>query len=379
MLVTGCPAYGHLLPMLPLVRAAARAGHDVLVATGPDMVDAMQRRGLRVAPAGPTFPEMWAAHDAALVGLEDAAPIEQALAGGTALFGATVPARLRDLADLCRDWRPHLVVHETLELAGPVLARRLGVPSVVHGFGPMFPMYAEIGAQIGPAAGEPDLWEYLGPTTCLDICPPSLRPDGPPPYAATRPLRPSAGEPSAGAVPEPVAALLASPRPLVYFTLGTVTNGTDGELATGIAALRDLGMNVVVTTGPGVDPADLGDLPPHVAVAGFVPQAAVLARADLLVSQCGAGTLLGALCHGVPQVCLPRGTDQPQNAACVAAAGAGVVVDPADFAVDTIRAAAERVRDDPSYAAAARRLQAEIATMPSPDAVLEDLLARVSA
>ena len=379
LLVTGCPAYGHLLPMLPLVRAAERAGHEVRLATGPDMVAAMERRGLRVLAAGLSFPEMWASHDAALVGLEEAPPMEQAIAGGTGLFGATAPARLRDLEDLCRDWRPDLVVHETLELAGPVLARRLGVPSVVHGFGPMFPMYAFIGAQIGPAAGQPDLWDHLSTTTCLDICPPSLQPDGPPPYAATLPLRPSAGEASAAPVPEAVAALLASSRPLAYFTLGTVTNAAEGELATGVAALRELDMNLVVTTGPGVDPADLGDLPPHVAVAEFVPQAVLLARADLLVSQCGAGTLLGALCHGVPQVCLPRGTDQPQNAACVAAAGAGVVVDTDDFAVDTIRAAAERVRDDPSYAAAARRIQGEIAEMPSPDAVLETVLTRVSA
>ena len=28
------PGYGHLLPMLPLVRAAQRGGHDVLVTPG---------------------------------------------------------------------------------------------------------------------------------------------------------------------------------------------------------------------------------------------------------------------------------------------------------------------------------------------------------
>lgn len=31
------PAYGHLLPMVPLIRAAQRAGHDVLVSSGSDM------------------------------------------------------------------------------------------------------------------------------------------------------------------------------------------------------------------------------------------------------------------------------------------------------------------------------------------------------
>jgi UDP:flavonoid glycosyltransferase YjiC (YdhE family) len=36
--LVGCwPAYGHLLPMLPLVRAARRAGHDVVVSSGADL------------------------------------------------------------------------------------------------------------------------------------------------------------------------------------------------------------------------------------------------------------------------------------------------------------------------------------------------------
>ena len=35
LLFTASPAYGHLLPLLPMVRAAMTAGHDVRLATGP--------------------------------------------------------------------------------------------------------------------------------------------------------------------------------------------------------------------------------------------------------------------------------------------------------------------------------------------------------
>ena len=59
VLFTGVPAYGHLLPMLPMMRAATRAGHDVRVATGRDMVDAMRRRGLSAYAVGPTLAEMF--------------------------------------------------------------------------------------------------------------------------------------------------------------------------------------------------------------------------------------------------------------------------------------------------------------------------------
>ena len=110
-------------------------------------------------------------------------------------------------------------------------------------------------------------------------------------------------------------------------------------------------------------------MPANAVVAEFVPQAAVLERADLLVSHSGSGTMLGGLVHGVPQVALPRGTDQPQNAALLARAGAGVVVGPEDYTVDTIRAAVEDVTGDPSFRASAERVRDEIAAMPDADAV----------
>jgi UDP:flavonoid glycosyltransferase YjiC (YdhE family) len=104
-------------------------------------------------------------------------------------------------------------------------------------------------------------------------------------------------------------------------------------------------------------------------VAEFVPQAALLERADLLVSHGGSGTMLGGLVHGVPQVALPRGTDQPQNAALLARSGAGVVVAPEGYAAPTIRAAVAQVTGDPAFRAAAERIRDEIATMPDADAV----------
>jgi UDP:flavonoid glycosyltransferase YjiC (YdhE family) len=71
----------------------------------------------------------------------------------------------------------------------------------------------------------------------------------------------------------------------------------------------------------------------------------------------------------VPQVALPRGTDQPQNAALLQRAGAGVVVQPDDYAVETIGAAITTVTGDPSFRAAAGRIRDEIAAMPDADEV----------
>jgi UDP:flavonoid glycosyltransferase YjiC (YdhE family) len=71
--------------------------------------------------------------------------------------------------------------------------------------------------------------------------------------------------------------------------------------------------------------------------------------------------------HGVPQVALPRGTDQPDNAALLVRAGAGVLVAPEDYAVESIAAAVTAVTRDPAIRAAAEGVRDEIAAMPDAD------------
>ena len=364
VLVTSCPAYGHALPMLPLVRAAARAGADVRFATGPDLAGPLRDRGLDVRAVGPAWADSWAEHNR--IWADPDHPGDQMLDGVMALFGTPAAGRLADLTGLAADWRPDLVVHEVLELAGSILARRLGVPGVTHGFGPMFPFYAHLAGPAGASAGEADLWATLSAETYLDICPPALRPDGPPAWAMSAPLRPSVGE--RGAVPPAVAELLRDEGgPLAYFTLGTVKNEDTGEFRAGLGALAGYDGRVLATTGRPIDLGELGPLPANVVLADFVPQASVLPHTDLVVSHSGSGTMLGALALGIPQVAAPRGTDQPENAALLARAGAGVVVAQDDYGEESLRAAIEQVTADPSYADNARRVQAEIVAMPDAD------------
>ena len=46
--------------MLPLARAAVRAGHQVTVSSGADMTDIIERRGFAAHRAGPTLDEAYA-------------------------------------------------------------------------------------------------------------------------------------------------------------------------------------------------------------------------------------------------------------------------------------------------------------------------------
>ena len=364
VLFTSCPAYGHVLPMLPLIRAAERSGHDVRVATGPDMTGPLAVRGLDAHPVGPSWEATWLANEA--VWAVPGVPEEQRLLNGVvALFGRPALGRLDDLVDMASVWRPDVVVHEVLEQAGSMLAARLGIPAVAHGIGPMFPFYAQLIAAAGAAIGEPERWAQLSTEQAVDLCPPSLQPEGTPPWPAPAAVRPSAGE--HGELPPRVVEVLASDSPVAYFTLGTVKNADTRDFTTGLTALQEYDGTVIATMGRPIDSDGLGPLPANAVVAEFVPQAALLERADLLVSHSGSGTMLGGLVHGLPQVALPRGTDQPENAELLVRAGAGLLVAPEDYAVESIAAAVAEVTGNPSFRRAAARVRDEIADMPDAD------------
>ena len=93
-----------------------------------------------------------------------------------------------------------------------------------------------------------------------------------------------------------------------------------------------------------------------------------------MISHAGAGTMLGALCHGLPQLCLPQGTDQPSNTAALLPTGAALALQPDEVTPDAVADALGRLLDDDTFRAAAERLRREIEAMPSADTVLAEIL-----
>jgi UDP:flavonoid glycosyltransferase YjiC (YdhE family) len=80
-----------------------------------------------------------------------------------------------------------------------------------------------------------------------------------------------------------------------------------------------------------------------------------MAGAALVVTHGGHGSVTRALLHGKPMLVLPCGRDQADNAARVAARGAGLVLPP-DAAPAEISDALRRLLAEPAFAEAARAL-----------------------
>ena len=87
--------------------------------------------------------------------------------------------------------------------------------------------------------------------------------------------------------------------------------------------------------------------------------------------------MIGALDHGLPVVCVPISADGFMNAESCEASGVGRSIAARDLQPGKVRDAVQTILDQPSYRAAARRAQAQIAEMPHPDQVvrvIEDLV-----
>ncbi len=161
------------------------------------------------------------------------------------------------------------------------------------------------------------------------------------------------------------------PRPLVLVSLSTLDQGQLPLMHKLLEAIADLPIRALVTLGP-VLAAETFKPPPNAKLEVFVSHAAVLPSAAAVVTQCGLSTVTKALVHGLPLVCLPLVADQPDNAARIAAAGAGIRLSPRSTPA-RIAAAIERVLVENRFRDNARRIGALIRRERGADTAADEL------
>ncbi len=113
--------------------------------------------------------------------------------------------------------------------------------------------------------------------------------------------------------------------PLVVISFSTSYMNQAAMAQRALSAVAGLRVRALLTAGPALDTTALR-LPANARVVDFVPHRTVFPHAALVVTHAGWQTVNAALADGVPLVCIPDGRDQPDNAARVVIAGAGVRV-----------------------------------------------------
>lgn len=176
----------------------------------------------------------------------------------------------------------------------------------------------------------------------------------PPGFVYAGPL----GEAPAWSADGDVTALVSARLPNVLISLSTTAQGHEPLLRRCVHAAVGLPVNVIVTLGPALRHVQLPEAP-NLQVAAAAPHDLLVPRCRAVVTHAGHGTVVRPLMHGAPVVCVPTGRDQPENAARVEHARAGLRVSPAAPA-GAIRRAIARLLADPAYAAAAAELGAAI-------------------
>lgn len=361
LLVTFAGGRGHLDPLLPLADAARSLGHDVAIAGTAGFGPSLERRGYRFFPIGdPPPPGRALRMPLARLDLDKE---DRDLRDG---FARRLGRRYATaLLAVAADWRPDVLLRDEADFGAAVAGERLGLPVVtvlVMASGAFVRPWVvaealhELRAEHG-LVPDPDLG-MLHSGLVLCPFPPSLRdPEFPLPSAA-RSFRGvevvHRDEHDSGE------------RPAVYFTLGTVFSLECGDLFERVlAGLADLDVDVVATVGSDIDPSELGPQRAGIRVEQFVPQATVLATVDAMISHGGSGGMLGALAHGLPQVLIPLGADQPYNSARAAQLGLARVLDAVDATPADVAAAVHDVLTDPSYRQRAEQMRDELATLPT--------------
>jgi MGT family glycosyltransferase len=148
-------------------------------------------------------------------------------------------------------------------------------------------------------------------------------------------------------------------RPLVVASLSSTFQNQRDVLRRIVAALGTLEVRGLVTLGPAMA-GELLDVPDNVVVVASAPHAQVFPHAAAVVTHAGHGTVMRALVHGLPLLCLPMGRDQDDNAARVFAHGAGLRLRPAVNPA-RIAGAVRRLLTEPAFRANAERIGRVIA------------------
>ncbi|MFI8930145.1 macrolide-inactivating glycosyltransferase [Streptomyces sp. NPDC053474] len=366
-------AHGHVNPSLEVIRELVARGHRVTYAIPHAFEEKVAETGAepvlyRTTLPGPDDdPEAWG--DTLLDNVEP--------------FLADAMQALPQLAAAYEGDEPDLVLHDIASYPARVLARRWGVPEV--SLSPNLVAWEGYEEEVAePLWAEPRRTErgrayYERFENWLTQNGVTQHPDpfvGRPPRSLV--LIPKALQPHADRVDESVHTFVgacqgdraaqgdweppAHAEKVLLVSLGSSFTKQPGFYRECVEAFGDLpGWHVVLQIGNHVDVAELGDVPANIEVRHWVPQLAVLRKADAFITHAGAGGSQEGLATGTPMVAVPQAVDQFGNADMLQGLGVARHVPMEEADARTLREAVLALVDDPEVARRLSEVRSEMA------------------
>jgi UDP:flavonoid glycosyltransferase YjiC (YdhE family) len=357
---------GNAPPQLAVTRELVERGHEVRVLAHLAARARIERTGAEFVEFRRTFPNMdiTRRETDTLRDWEPRSPVGYVRALLKNALFAFVEDVARDCVELLEDWPAEVVVFDWMLIGAAIAAERAGLPAVtlvhcpytlpVDGAPPMGlglrPMPGRLGvvrdrflgvavSRVVAATGRPlvnrarveqglaplSAWEdqLLGAQAIYMMTAAELD------FSSRGKL--PANVHYVGPAFEPYTHEWESPwpqtntNPLVLISFSTSYMNQRALVQRVLDAVGGLPVRALLTAGPALE-VDQLRLPANAHTVAFIPHRTVLPHAALVVTHAGWQTINAALSDGVPLVCVPDGRDQPDNAARVVAAAAGVRV-----------------------------------------------------
>ncbi|MFH8610504.1 macrolide-inactivating glycosyltransferase [Streptomyces sp. NPDC018029] len=366
-------AHGHVNPSLEVIRELVARGHRVTYAIPHVFVDKVAETGAEPRPYTTTLPS----------------PDDDPDAWGTELIDNIEPFladAIQVLPELARAYEgdePDLVLYDITSYPARVLARRWGVPEISlspnlvawEGYEEEVaePMYAELKETERGRAYYDRFTGWLAENGITQQPDPFV---GRPPRSLV--LIPKALQPNADRVDESVHTFVgacqgdraaqgdwerpADAEKVLLVSLGSAFTKQPAFYRECVKAFGDLpGWHVVLQVGKHVDAGELGDVPENVEVHPWVPQLAVLKKADAFITHAGAGGSQEGLATATPMVAVPLATDQFGNADMLQGLGVARHVPMEEATAETLREAVLALAGDPEVARRLGEIQRSMA------------------
>lgn len=352
------PAHGHTNPTLGVVKELVRRGHEVWYYSYDMMKDKIESTGAKFISCDKYDNQM-------NLKPEDAERVGKDIVFSMELIVNTTLAMDESILKELKEWKPDVVVADSMAAWGKLAAIKLGIPFVSstttfafnkysakimkQGFGELIKtlfsmrkaskVVSRLKDKGYPVEGTLSVIQNDNDTNTIVYTSPEFQPCsetfsdkyvfvGP----SIRPLNYKVKKPE---------------KKTIYISLGTVVNKRESFYKNCIKAFSGCDFNVIMSVGDLVDIDNLGDIPDNFTIKHSVNQMEVLQQVDAFITHCGMNSVNEALYYEVPLVLFPQTNEQSGVANRVNELGAGKML--TSDSVEEIKTVVEEVLSNKIY------------------------------